>query len=228
MGKTNRHWRIIHQQGAPPELLRSVVTDLDGLLGLGATLKDRGRCTIVRLPAVGGGDWTARRYKTKGPGHTAAHWFLRSKARWYWQNATLLMQAGLATPEPVICAEERWMGVLRMGSLFITRYVEGQSLWEMVAAAGLVGEKLREVAGQFGLAWETLGRLGVSHGDMKATNFIVDAENRLWMIDLDSMRVHSNRLVLARRRRQDLERFMRNWKGHPAVAAAFLPHLGRT
>jgi len=56
----------------------------------------------------------------------------------------------------------------------------------------------------------------------------VDAENRLWMIDLDSMRVHSNRLVLARRRRQDLERFMRNWKGHPAVAAVFLPHLGRT
>jgi RIO-like serine/threonine protein kinase len=98
----------------------------------------------------------------------------------------------------------------------------------MVAAEELVGERLTEVALQFGRIWKTLGRLGIGHGDMKATNFIVDPENRLWMIDLDSMRLHRNRLVLARRRRQDLERFMRNWKSHPAVADIFNEHLGIT
>jgi RIO-like serine/threonine protein kinase len=83
-----------------------------------------------------------------------------------------------------------------------------------------------EVAAQFGRIWKTLGRLSIGHGDMKATNFIVDSDNRIWMIDLDSMRVLGNRLMLARRRRQDLERFMRNWKGHPAAAAIFSAHLG--
>lgn len=225
MKGTNRHWRIIRQQGAPLELLRAVGGDIDALLGGGETLKASGRCTVVRLRGVEGEDWTARRFNTKGPGHTAAHWFLRSKARWCWRNATLLAQAGLATPEPVVCAEERCVGVLRMRSVFITRYVKGQSLWELVATGELSEERLMEVAAQFGRIWKTLGRLSIGHGDMKATNFIVDSDHRIWMIDLDSMRVLGNRFMLARRRRQDLERFMRNWKGHPAVAAIFSAHL---
>jgi len=228
MRGTKRHWRIIRQQGAPLELIRGVMSDINALLGRGEMLKASGRCTVVRLRDAGGADWTARRYNTKGPWHTAAHWFLRSKAGWCWLNATRLTQAGLATPEPVMCAEERCMGVLRMRSLFVTRYVEGRSLWEMVATGELKGERLTEVAVQFGRIWNTLGRLGIGHGDMKATNFIVDSENRLSMIDLDSMRVHRNSLMLARRRRQDLERFMRNWKDHPAVAATFSAHLGTT
>jgi len=226
MKGTNRHWRIIRQQGAPLELLRAVGGDIDALLGRGETLKASGRCTVVRLRGVEGEDWTARRFNTKGPGHTAAHWFLRSKARWCWRNATLLAQAGLATPEPVVCAEERCVGVLRMRSVFITRYVKGQSLWELVATGELADERLMEVAAQFGRIWKTLGRLSIGHGDMKATNFIVDSDNRIWMIDLDSMRVLGNRFMLARLRRQDLERFMRNWKGHPAAAAIFSAHLG--
>lgn len=228
MRGTGTHWRIIHNHVASQELVQGVVGDMDALLGRGETLKASGRCAVVRLRDVGGADYTARRYKTKGLGHTVAHWFLRSKARWYWQSASMLTRAGLATPEPVLCAEERRLGVLRMRSVFITRYVEGRSLWEMVATGELAGERLLEVAVQFGRIWETLGRLNIGHGDMKATNFIVDSKNRVWMIDLDSMRVHRNRLILARRRRQDLERFMRNWKGNPAVADTFSAHLGVT
>ena len=228
MGGTKCQWRIIHQQGEPLELAREVMSDVDMLVGRGEMLKAGDRCTVVRLYGVGEGDWTARRYNLKGPGHTAVHWLLHSRAEWCWRNAMLLERASLATPEPLICAEERWLSVLRMRSLFITRYVKGRSLWEMVAAEELVGERLTEVALQFGRIWKTLGRLGIGHGDMKATNFIVDPENRLWMIDLDSMRLHRNRLVLARRRRQDLERFMRNWKSHPAVADIFNEHLGIT
>jgi RIO-like serine/threonine protein kinase len=222
----NRHWRIIRQQGASPELVQGVVSDIDALLGQGETLKASGRCAVVRLHGAGGAEWTARRFKTKGPWHTAAHGFLRSKALWSWRNATLLSQSGLDTPEPVLCAEERCLGVLRMQSVFVTRYAEGRSLWEMVASGELRGERLIEVAAQFGRIWETFGRLGIGHGDMKATNFIVDSANRIWMIDLDSMRVHKNGPLLVRRRRQDLERFMRNWQAHPTVAAAFSAHLG--
>jgi tRNA A-37 threonylcarbamoyl transferase component Bud32 len=138
----------------------------------------------------------------------------------------LLDREGLATPEPVVWAEERWMAVLRMRSLLITRYVNGRSLWQAVSSGELAGDRLKDAAAQLARIWNTLGQLNIGHGDMKATNFIVDSENRLWMIDLDSLRVLRNRLVLARQRRQDIKRFMRYWKGHPAAADLFSSHLG--
>jgi len=226
MEGTRPRWRIIHEEGAPPELVQGMMSDVDALVARGEMLKAGKRCTVVRLWSLEGGEWTARRYNMKGRGHTAVHWLLRSRAGWSWRNAMLLDRVGLATPEPLLWAEERMLGVLRMRSLLITRYVKGLSLWEMVSSGQLARERLFEVAEQVGRIWVTLGRLNIGHGDMKATNFIVDSENRLWMIDLDSLRVLRNRLMLARQRRQDLARFMRYWKDYPAVADLFSAHLG--
>jgi hypothetical protein len=52
----------------------------------------------------------------------------------------------------------------------------------------------------------------VSHGDMKATNFIFHS-NKLFVLDLDAMKRYRNRNVYRRAILKDLGRFMKNWRG---------------
>ena len=74
--------------------------------------------------------------------------------------------------------------------------------------------------------WQDLGALRLGHGDMKATNFIVDPAGKLWLIDLDGMRRYRTGPLLRAERRKDLARFMRNWQERPEVAAIFRARIG--
>ena len=54
----------------------------------------------------------------------------------------------------------------------------------------------------------------ISHGDMKATNFIF-YEDKLLVLDLDAMKRHSNTKSFQRAIQKDLDRFMKNWRESP-------------
>ncbi len=60
--------------------------------------------------------------------------------------------------------------------------------------------------------------LGLVHGDMKASNFIV-GEHGVEVIDLDSLRWPRWQWLRARGVKGDQERFLRNWT--PALARRF-------
>ena len=60
----------------------------------------------------------------------------------------------------------------------------------------------------------------ISHGDMKATNFLMSEEGPV-IIDLDAMREHKNRERFHRAFNKDMDRFMRNWADHPELAKQF-------
>ena len=53
----------------------------------------------------------------------------------------------------------------------------------------------------------------VSHGDMKATNFIVTGET-LQVIDLDAVKWHGSNKPFIKAYGGDLQRFMDNWQGN--------------
>ena len=65
------------------------------------------------------------------------------------------------------------------------------------------------------------GELRAGHDDMKAANFIVDADGHVWMIDLDGMRLGLPGPLFRRVRRLDHACFMRNWKENAVAAALF-------
>jgi len=56
-----------------------------------------------------------------------------------------------------------------------------------------------------------LNELNISHGDMKASNIIINNDEPCLM-DLDSMRKHRLNYILQRRQQKDRARFLRNWK----------------
>jgi hypothetical protein len=216
-----------HAPLIPDRIVESLWRKPDELVASGAMLKDGDRCTVVRLQSgPGEAPMVLKRYNVKGSVHMATHLLLRSRARWCWINARWLIAAGLPTPRPLACVDERRSALLRIGSYLLTEMVQGISLSEMVHSGRAGVEAVRHLAHQFAAIWQTLGQLRVGHGDMKATNFIVDPQGKLWLIDLDGLRVYRSRTLLHRERRNDLARFMQNWQGRPEVSAIFRARIG--
>ena len=209
----------------PAALIERLWSDADGVLEAAAMLKDGDRCTVTRIEQPSG-PCTLKRYNLKSTLHTAIHLPLRSRARWSWLNGRRLVKAGLLTPMPLACIEERHTGLLHLRSYLLTQFVPGRSLLELVQSGEAKGERLADYARQFTRIWQTLGQLRAGHGDMKASNFIVDQQGKLWLIDLDGLRIHHSAVLLRRERRNDLARFMRNWQERPEVAAVFRARIG--
>jgi Ser/Thr protein kinase RdoA (MazF antagonist) len=64
-----------------------------------------------------------------------------------------------------------------------------------------------------------LKRLNLSHGDLKATNLLVDQENNLMLLDLDALRRHRRRAAFERAFARDLARLRANWADQPVLLA---------
>ena len=78
-----------------------------------------------------------------------------------------------------------------------------------------------QVVRLFDILWDS----HVTHGDMKATNFIV-TDKQLQVIDLDAVQWHGTEKPFLKAFRRDLQRFMDNWQGN--TWAHFAQLLGPT
>ena len=203
----------------PPALVGQLWDGPDALISSGTLLKDGDRSTVVRLEADGR-SYVLKRYNLRGPLHTLVHAALRSRARWSWINGRRARAAGLLTPRPLACLERR-LGPLRGRSFFLCAHVEGDSLLALVERGEMAPARLERLAAGVAEIWTALGRARLSHGDMKATNFIVDEGDRLWMVDLDGMRRERLEARWRRQRAGDRARFMKNWRGRGSCEEAF-------
>jgi hypothetical protein len=197
-------------------------SDPDHLLARGRLLKPGDRCTVVQIDA--GRPLLLKRYNMRGPLHTATHTLIRTRARWCWNTGRRACEAGLPLPRPLACVENR-IGPLRGRSYLLTEFVPGTTLSTLVERREREGGDLEDLAGQFSGIWQRLGDPRVTHGDLKAANFIVDADGRLWLIDLDSMRFRRTETSFRRKRAADRARFMKNWRSDPVAAAVFRARL---
>lgn len=228
--------RLVARADADESLLQSLMERADRLIEQGTVLKPGDRCTVARFCPPGGqgvakgnagdraGAWVIKRYNRKGLLHTITHLLARSRASWCWTNAGRVRGAGLRTPTPLAFVEERW-GPLRGRSFLVVDHVPGVPLAEWVAAHAQDHRAVEAMADRFAEVWRALGKARLGHGDMKATNFLVDGAGELWLIDLDGMRLHPPGPTLARARKRDQARFLRNWKDQPEVQAIFRSRL---
>ncbi len=216
-----RSWakRLVAIAAADQNITNALWNDPDALIAKGAMLKDGDRCTLVEISA-GGIAFVLKRFNQRGLLHSVLHVLLRSRAGWCWTNGERVLQLGLRTPEPVAMFETRF-GPLRLRSSFLSEKIEGRILFDVVDDSNVTPLRLTKLATEFRQIWNALGTARLGHRDMKATNFIVDAHDQIWLIDLDAMRWYPPGSLFARRRSKDLARFMKNWRDHPVAAAAF-------
>jgi len=201
------------------DLLERFWTQPDSLIAAARMLKPGDRCTVVHLAATDP-PLVLKRYNLRGPLHTARHWMLRSRGRWSWISGYRLRAAGLWSPKPLALLEFG-LGPFNTRSYLLTEYIHGLTLDQFVQQHADDRQALQDVAREFAHILNTLGEQRIGHGDMKATNFIVDQQRHVWLVDLDGMRWYPHGLAFARRHRRDCQRFMRNWETQPEVADVF-------
>lgn len=179
-------------------------------------LKDGNTATVAKI-AIGGKEFVVKRYNIKNYFHGLRLAFKRSRADFSWYNAHLFLKIGIKTPAPVAFKENR-IGPFRGRAYLICHYVQGKSARQLFKEHDLNGAS--SLADKIVDAMEVMKTLMISHGDMKATNIIIN-NREPFFIDLDSMVLHKSRRFFARARSKDIKRFMKNFKHSPGVLSLF-------
>ena len=181
-------------------------------------LKQGNTCTLWTT-RVDGRQLVVKRYNIKGIKHRVGRAFRKTRAAVSWMNAHRLWMYGILTARPVALLEERF-GPLRGRAWYISEFVAGDDASSLCGQATLnkagqvrAGQQLTNLLAQLALS-------SLSHGDMKATNFIL-SEGGAVVIDLDAMRKHDAAESFHRAQRRDLRRFMRNWEDCPETRTMF-------
>ncbi|MCJ7616504.1 MAG: hypothetical protein MUO43_08215 [Desulfobacterales bacterium] len=182
-------------------------------------LLKNGNSATVALAEVNGKLLVIKRYNIKSFGHALKRCPRNTRAWSSWLNAHRLELLGIPTPKPIAFLEKRW-GPFRATSYYISEYIDGTDLYRLITSDRLKEINIEALSIKFGEILKLLADANMSHGDFKATNFIVAGE-KLYIIDIEGMREHSCRWSLRRSLKRDCRRFMKNWKDMPEVARIF-------
>ena len=133
--------------------------------------------------------------------------FKMSRGMKGWVAANRLLDGFVMVPEPIAYIERRGLLRFKKGYFFM-EYIEGSLN---------LGDKLKDgkdrvrLIVQVGDLLRSLHELNCSHGDMKASNFLVGDEGdryKLYLIDTEDMRFHKK--ISKMNRMKDLLRFTRS------------------
>ncbi len=186
-----RSWaRIAHCDASLPKDLATVLWhEPAALLGRGEQLRANGARRTVRL-TWHSQSFVLKHYVEPTRRHALKQIVQPARAWSTWKFAHRLADAGIATPRPVACVENRW-GPLRRDSFLMYPYIEGRTLRSHFAAEVKQSPAVQlRLWRQLNELWQHLVELRVSLGDTNLGNFIVCPAGRLWLIDLDKSRFH--------------------------------------
>ena len=201
---------------------RKLLDDPEAFIDGGTLLKAGNSATVARL-TVDGQAIVVKRYNIKNRAHALRRSLRPSRAMISWTNAHRLRFLGISTPRPLAVIEERW-GIVRQRAYFIMAYQPGNTIDEALRAAAADADQVARLLDQVGRLLQQLAAARLSHGDFKATNFLLSS-GRLYLLDLDGMRSHATSSAFERAFRKDLARLKRNWADLPLVERGLAERL---
>ena len=198
--QVRRRWRVhtyvVRGQGEAP--LAELQADPDAVFATGTLLKAGNSATIART--VDPDPRVVKRFNIKGFSHGVRRMLRRiPRFRRAWICGQLLNFLEIPTARPLALLEQRfgpWRGV----AYLVMEQLDGPDLASEVAGSGLSDARCEEVTRLFCL----LKTAGLSHGDTKASNFLIH-DGRVHLVDLDAMRLDLSGFD------RDLARFLANW-----------------
>jgi len=183
----------------------------DSFIERGKIMKNGNSVTVAEV-SIAGQVYVLKRYNIKKFAHGLRSLFRSGRAYNSWRNASVLEMLGIATPHPYVFMERRILWIFRRRSYFLCERIEADHLttdFEGEAATKITAD---ELFAAFQQLLEIMHHYKISHGDMKATNFIY-ANKVLYVLDLDSMQRHKVEVRFHNRFAKDLARFRKNWIG---------------
>ncbi|MDP7144276.1 MAG: lipopolysaccharide kinase InaA family protein [Pseudomonadales bacterium] len=167
--------------------LRQLLNNPDARMEKGEIIKQGNTCTIASVTSDVG-KLIIKRYNVKGYRHALRRAFARTRAAISWSNAHRLQLYQISAAHPVALLE-RCFGPVHFQSYLVMGEVTGPTCWEFFRDPGIAMEDKRNVAGAIGELFKRLVFHKISHGDMKASNFVIH-DNQPVLLDLDAMREH--------------------------------------
>jgi tRNA A-37 threonylcarbamoyl transferase component Bud32 len=165
----------------------------------------KGESSLVYTVEVDGHKRVIKNSRNKSIWRTLRRFFGRSRASNSWYFSHLLAEAGINTPKPIALVERKW-GPLVLESWFVSDYIEADTLLDVWLYEVPSPVQINQVKKLF----DVMRFLGISHGDMKATNLLV-ANNQVYLIDFDSMQQHRTKLRAYYFLKSDRDRLLMNW-----------------
>ena len=215
--RDNRHFSVRRRD--TPSALVDLLAQPDAAIESGRRLKSGATCTVA-AGEVDTRSVVIKRYNLKNWRHALSRAWRPSRAWHSWREAYRLAFYGIATPLPLAVLEER-RGLLRGRAFLVTEYCPGASLLDTLVADSVPHAELaREIPALFGM----LGRLRITHGDLKASNLLWYA-GRLQLIDLDAMTQHRSTAAFRRAWQRDRARLLRNWPAGSVLHDWLTHHL---
>lgn len=181
-------------------------------------LKDDIRTTIG-VTSFDGLPVVVKRYNGRNSMYRVKRAFRQSRAEHCYHNGYRLMACGIATPMPIAAVEERF-GPIHRRSWFLSEHVPGPTLNDWFANRDSLEDKDSSIVTQVADCFARMKRSMIGHGDTKDTNWLVH-KDRVYLIDLDAMRVYRNPTLHEQRLRKDKARFLRNFDDSPTIRQRF-------
>ncbi len=182
------------------------IEQIDALMDKGEILKNGNTCYVSRL-MWNNRDVVVKRYNHKGLIHSLRHTIKKSRARHGWLHAHRLRMLQIPTPKPLAYIEQRKYKLV-WKSYLITKYVEGQKLYDFLRDSITGEEEHPTVTQQVGELLDKLGKYRITHGDLKHTNILI-TDNGPVLTDLDGMKAHKLRWTYQIKRAKDVARFQK-------------------
>ena len=138
-----------------------------------------------------------------------------------------MSEAGIPVAQPLAILEERNFGIPGR-SILLMPVAQGNDLLSLIQENQLSSEQLNEVAAKLTSIFKQMKEASLTHGDMKATNILIDDQLNPMLIDIDGAVLHRSRKSFEALRSKDAARFMKNWQTHPEAQEAFRDVFGKS
>lgn len=188
------------------------------------TLLKSGRSATVAKLVLDNHVLVIKRYNVKGLWHALKRCLRPTRACQSWRFAQKLRLFCLSTARPVAFFEKRYLG-LRGKSYYVTEYVPGPHIGEFFRGLSLHNKKATSAIAQITALLKSMAQCGISHGDLKMTNILMDGQNKPIIIDLDGATEHVSLSSLHRAWRKEIKRFLLNFSAWPNLYDAFKTQL---
>lgn len=186
----------------------------------------RGRSSTVIKIRMDNRDYVIKRYNMKNFWHRLCRCMRMTRAASSWRFAQKLNLFDILTARPAAFIENRILG-FRGTSYYVTEYVSSEHADDYFIRHFSRQDKCLEMIKQIGLLLKSIARLEITHGDLKITNILVNAENQPVLIDLDGAREHLSMPGLRKAWRNEIDRFLANFSSNPALRKKFEAELGK-
>ncbi len=182
------------------------------------------RTSTVAALSFDGRKYVVKRYNNRNLIHALRRAVRKTRAENCWTFSHRLLEIGVRTAHPVAMLEKR-LGPFKGKAYYLTEFVWGELCNEHLPKLQNKNE-INELVEKFVALFRNLLQHRLSHGDTKATNFVIQYGEPI-VLDLDAMRAHDNDISLKKAVEKDRLRFLRNWEKQPELQRLFKQRLSR-